>query len=220
MSDKITAIDPDKMALEENLECQDWFVDNDSVVEAYYPEEQELAVDPYRLYRFLTDLEDILHEIPDDRKRLQALAPLVRNLLTSSYWLQVEYAPPSPKLGWSVKMLYEEPDYPLTIQNVAWSSGSTSPIHNHATWGIVAIVSGREKNQFWRRSPTSEFPDQIELIGEKILEPGDIICLMPDAIHSVESVGGEATVTFNVYGVTDFSRRYEFDPANHTAKNF
>jgi predicted metal-dependent enzyme (double-stranded beta helix superfamily) len=208
--------------MSENIatECQDWFVDNDSKIEAYYPQEQELAADPYRLYRFLTDLEDILQKNPDDHKRMEALAPLVRNLLSSSYWLQVEYNPPSPKLGWSVKMLYEEQDYPLTVQMVAWSPGKSSPIHNHATWGIVAVVSGQEKNQFWRRSPTPEFPDRIELIGEKILEPGDIICLMPDAIHSVESIGDEATITFNLYGVTDFSRRYEFDRVNHTAKKF
>jgi predicted metal-dependent enzyme (double-stranded beta helix superfamily) len=43
---------------------------------------------------------------------------------------------------------------------------------------------------------------------------------MPDAIHSVESIGNEATITFNLYGVTDFSRRYEFDRVNHTAKKF
>jgi predicted metal-dependent enzyme (double-stranded beta helix superfamily) len=208
--------------MSENIttECQDWFVDDDSQIKAYYPQEQELAADPYRLYRFLTDLEDILQKNSDDRKRMEALAPLVRNLLSSSYWLQLEYNPPSPKLGWSVKMLYEEQDYPLTVQMVAWSPGKSSPIHNHATWGIVAVVSGQEKNQFWRKSPTPEFPDRIELIGEKILEPGDIICLMPDAIHSVESIGGEATITFNLYGITDFSRRYEFDRVNHTANKF
>jgi predicted metal-dependent enzyme (double-stranded beta helix superfamily) len=203
-----------------DTECQDWFVDNDSQIQAYYPKDRELTADPYRLYRFLTDLEDILQETSDDLLRMKSLAPLVRNLLSSSYWLQVEYNPPSPKVGWSVKMLYKEQDYPLTVQMVAWLPGKSSPIHNHATWGIVAVVSGQEKNQFWRRSPTPEFPDRIELIGEKILEPGDIICLMPDAIHSVESIGNEATITFNLYGVTDFSRRYEFDRVNHTAKKF
>jgi predicted metal-dependent enzyme (double-stranded beta helix superfamily) len=220
MSDTIIEIESKKITPEANTECQDWFIDDNSEIEPYYPQEKELAADPYRLYRFLTDIEDILQETPEDRQRLLAIAPLVRNLLNSSYWLHVEYNPPSPKLGWSVKMLYEEQDYPLTVQMVAWSPGTSSPIHNHATWGIVAVISGREKNQFWRRSPTPEFPDRLELVSEKILEPGDLICLMPDAIHSVESVGDEATISFNLYGVTDFSRRYEFDTQNHTAKHF
>ncbi|WP_341734815.1 hypothetical protein [Microcoleus sp. EPA2] len=42
----------------------------------------------------------------------------------------------------------------------------------------------------------------------------------PDAIHSVEAVGDEPTVTFSIYGETHHSKRFEFDPATRTAKNF
>jgi predicted metal-dependent enzyme (double-stranded beta helix superfamily) len=201
-------------------DCENWIVNNDSTVKAYYPEETELPVDPYRLFRFLTDLENILLEIPDDRDRLQGIIPLVRHLLISSYWLQMEYDQPNPKTGWSVKRLYTEPDYPLTIQMVAWQPGSISTIHNHAAWGVVALISGEEKNCFWKRSPTPKFPDRLELIGEQILQPGEIISFMPDAIHSVESLGDEPTISFNIYGKTNYPQRFEFDNINHTAKNF
>ena len=77
--------------------CQDWLVNNDSSIEEYYPPELRLTVDPYRLFRFLTDLEDILLKYEEDRDRLKDIAPLVRQLLTSSYWLQMEYHEPSPK---------------------------------------------------------------------------------------------------------------------------
>jgi predicted metal-dependent enzyme (double-stranded beta helix superfamily) len=203
-----------------NPECENWIVLDDCTREAYYPPETELSADPYRLFRFLTDLEDVLHDIADDRDRLKAIMPLVRNLLTSSYWLQMEYEQPSSKTGWSVKTLYREPEYPLTVQMVAWKPGAASPIHNHATWGIVALVDGREKNRFWKRSPTAEFPDQLELVGEQILQPGEIIGLLPDAIHSVESIGDEPTISFNLYGNTDYPRRYQFDITQHTAQNF
>lgn len=206
--------------IDTNLECENWIIHSDSTKEAYYPQETELPVDPYRLFRFLTDMEDILLKIPNDRDRLQAIMPLVRHLLTSSYWLQMEYDLPSPKTGWSVKMLYREPEYPLTVQMVAWQPGGMSPIHNHGAWGIVAIVSGTEKNRFWKRSPTPEHRDRLELIGEQILEPGEIIGFMPDAIHSVESVGDEPTISFNIYGETNYKQRYQFDTKNHTAKNF
>jgi predicted metal-dependent enzyme (double-stranded beta helix superfamily) len=203
-----------------NPDCENWIVNNDSTAEAYYPEETKLPVDPYRLFRFLTDLENILLNIPDDRDRLKAIMPIVRHLLVSSYWLQMEYDQPNPKTGWSVKRLYTEPDYPLTIQMVAWQPGRISTIHNHAAWGIVALVSGEEKNRFWKRSPTPEFPDRLELIGEQRLQPGEIISFMPDAIHSVESLGDEPTISFNLYGKTNYPQRFEFDNINHTAKNF
>ena len=206
--------------LQDNPDCENWLVLDDCTREAYYPPEAEPPADPYRLFRFLTDLEDILLSIPEDRDRLKAIMPLVRNLLTSSYWLQMEYDQPSPKTGWSVKTLYREPEYPLTVQMVAWKPGTASPIHNHATWGIVALIDGIEKNRFWKRSPTAEFPDKLELVGEQILQPGDIIGLLPDAIHSVESVGEESTISFNLYGKTNYPQRFQFDIAKHTAKNF
>ncbi len=210
-----------KEQITENTQiCEHWIVDNNSSHHPYFPTEERTFPEPYRLYRFLSDLDDVLASTPDDDRRIQRIFPMVRQLLTSSYWLQMEYDEPSPKLGWSVKMLYQEPDYPLTVQMVAWSPGKVSPIHNHATWGIVALISGEEKNRFWRRSPDARHPDRIEQVGEHTLVPGDIIGFMPGAIHSVEPSSDEPTITFNLYGVTDFSQRYEFDAVKHTAKNF
>lgn len=175
---------------------------------------------PYRLYRFLTDVEDIIAQESDDRIRLQLICPLVRRLLNSCEWLQLNFLPPDPATGWSVQMLYDEPDFPLTIQTVVWSPGSTSPVHNHGTWGIVALLDGQEKNTFWQRSPSAQFADRIQATGERILTPGDILCLMPDAIHQIEPIGDEPTISFNLYGETDYDRRFEFNPVRATAEIF
>jgi predicted metal-dependent enzyme (double-stranded beta helix superfamily) len=200
---------------------QDWFVTNDGQCSPSKAMSQAGDLtQPYRLYRFLTDLEDVLNHITDDSLRLQAICPLVRKLLTSSAWLQIMPLEPDPELGWEVTMLYDEPSFPLTVQMVAWAPGVTSPIHNHASWGLVALLSGQEKNTFWQRSPTSEFPDRIESVGERLLSPGDILCLMPDAIHQIEAIGDQPTISFNLYGETNYDQRFEFDPNRFTAKNF
>lgn len=203
------------------LDTQNWIVTPEGICTACDTQPNlEPFVAPYRLYRFLTNLEDILLTVPDDHQRLVLIQPLVRQLLTSSYWLQMEFINPPVKPGWSVRFLYQEYQYPITIQMVAWLPGNISPIHNHGTWGIVALVGGQEKNQFWRRSPTLEHPDRIEQVGERVLVQGDIIGFLPDTIHSVEPLGEEPAVTFNLYGETDYSRRFEFDPIHHTAKPF
>ncbi|ELR97691.1 hypothetical protein [Gloeocapsa sp. PCC 73106] len=198
-------------------QSHNYLVDNDGTVKDCTLETIDSPT-TYRLYRFLTDLEDLLNSTANPEKILLTLIPKVRQLLTDSYWLQTDYSEPSRNLGWSVKILYQEPDYPITIQNVAWLPHQTSPIHNHGTWGIVAIISGSEKNKLWRR--TSRKSDRLELVGEQILLPGDIIAFNPEAIHSVEPVGDEPTITFNLYGVTNFAARYEFDAVTHKAKNF
>lgn len=200
---------------------QNWFVSDDgqcNICEAA-TQTEELNY-PYRLYRFLTDLEDVLEQISDDYLRLQAICPLVRKLLDSSSWLEIALLEPDKETGWAVQTLYDEPFFPLTVQLVAWAPGAVSPIHNHGSWGLVALLSGEEKNTFWHREPTLKFPDKIKTVGDILLTPSDILCLMPDAIHHVETFGDEPTISFNLYGETDYDRRFEFDPIQGTVKLF
>ena len=216
----MTASAVDAQGHSELTENQNWLVTAEGHCQPFGSIEVEEPKRTYRLFHFLTDLENILDATPDDRRRLEAITPRVRQLLISSYWLQMEYQQPPEDPGWSVNFLYREYQWPLTVQMVAWLPGKPSPIHNHAAWGIVAIIGGQEKNTLWRRVPDPDHPDRIEKVAEKILVPGDIITFMPDAIHSVEPLGDEPAISFNLYGVTDFEQRYQFDPKTQTAKNF
>jgi predicted metal-dependent enzyme (double-stranded beta helix superfamily) len=203
------------------MEGKDWLVDNNGQccpLKVISGSKQRKS--SYRLYRFLTDLEDILDNIDDDYQRLRAIAPLVRRLLNDSPWLLLSLLEPNPQTGWEVMTLYDEPEFPLTIQLVAWNPGATSPIHNHGCWGLVALLDGQEKNTFWQRNPQPQLPDQIAKTGEQTLEVGDIICLLPSAIHQVEGMGNQPTISLNLYGETDFDSRFEFDPIQGTAKKF
>ncbi|MEC4883383.1 MAG: cupin [Scytonema sp. PMC 1070.18] len=180
----------------------------------------DLLRENYRLYRFLTEMEDVLNDAEDASEKLSDIRMLVRRLIVNSYWVQSRYLEPSPTTGTSVLLLYEELGFPFTVQTVTFAPGTKSLIHNHGTWGVVAVLKGQERNTFWQRTPHLDFQDKIERTGELTLFPGDIISLTPDAIHHVEAVGDEPTVTFNLYGETQMKERFEFDPVNHTAKNF
>lgn len=201
--------------------AKNWFINNNGEYSfSEFIGEAEDLTRPYRLYRFLTDLEDILEQMSDDYLRLQAICPLVRKLLNHSSWLELPLLEPDLETGWAVQMLYDEPFFPLTVQLVAWVPGTVSPIHNHGTWGLVALLNGEEKNTFWQRSPTTKFPDKIKNVGDILLNPADIICLMPDAIHHVEAMGNRPTISFNLYGETNYEQRFEFDRFKNTAKIF
>ena len=180
----------------------------------------DLLRENYRFYRFLTEVEDVLNSVEDQTSCLPEIRMLVRRLIVNSYWVKNQYLEPSPKTGTSVVLLYDELGFPLTVQTVAFAPGTLSTIHNHGTWGVIAVLKGQERNTFWSRTPQPEFQDKIERSGEITLSPGDIISLTPNAIHSVEAIGDEPTVTFNIYGETCSKERFEFDTVNHTAKNF
>jgi predicted metal-dependent enzyme (double-stranded beta helix superfamily) len=182
--------------------------------------EWDLLRTPYRFHRFLTEVEDVLEAAIDETDCLPQLWLLVRRLITNSYWIQTQYIEPSPDTGTGIIMLYDEIGYPLTVQIATYLPGTRSSIHNHGNWGVVAVLKGEEKNTLWKRVPDPQFPEWVEPIAEVIVLPGDIISFTPGAIHSVEALGDEPTVTFSMYGETHHSKRFEFDPVSHTAKNF
>jgi predicted metal-dependent enzyme (double-stranded beta helix superfamily) len=200
---------------------QNWLVtDTGKCMTLKTKQKLNLSNQNYRLYRFLTEIEDLTENIINDEQIIELIIPKVRLLINSCNWLKDEYLPPDPEKGWSVLILYDEPDFPLTIQTVAWLPNITSPIHNHGCWGIVALLNGEEKNTFWSKKQPLNSSELIENIGHKVLTTGDIIGFSPNAIHSIEAVSNEPTITFNIYGKTDYDRRFEFDAVTGIATNF
>ena len=185
---------------------------------------------PYRLYRFLSDLDDLVETVKDDRDRLRIAAELVRRLLAQATWIADTFPMPGEEKGWAVHTLYKEPDYPFTVQTVSWLPGSPSPVHNHATWSLVALMgdetAGRERNRLWKRTDDRSQAGhaELELMEERLLLPGDIIGFTPEAIHSVEQEAAAdswlPTFTFNIYGETDYPNRFEYNPEKQSVKNF
>ncbi|MDZ8105640.1 MAG: cupin [Nostoc sp. DedQUE12a] len=203
------------------MKGRDWLLTGDGQYQACKSVRAwDLLRDNYRVYRFLTEVEDVLNSVEDESSCLPEIRMLVRRLIVNSYWVRSQYLEPSPKTGTSVLLLYDELGFPLTVQTVTFAPGTKSTIHNHGTWGVVAVLKGEEKNTFWQRTHSSESQDKIEYTGEVTLFPGDIISFTPDAIHCVEALGDEPTVTFNIYGETDPKERFEFDPVTNNARKF
>ena len=207
------------------MKTADWLVKKEGVcLLCKSVREWNLLAEEYRLYRFLTEVEDIIRlaaaEGINEESSLSGLRMLVRKLILNCYTVKTRLPEPNQKTGISVVMLYDELGFPMTIQTEMTLPGTTSPIHNHGTWGIIAVLQGKQKNTFWKRDPHAEFPYKIDRVGERIFEPGDIISFTTEAIHSIEAVGDEPTITFNLYGETHGSKRFQFDLERQTAKHF
>lgn len=201
---------------------QDWIITDDGQCQACpTPREWDLLETPYRFHRFLTQVEDVLKESLNEHDYLPTIRHLVRKLALNSYWIQIQH-PEFSTLNneVAIQTLYDEIGYPLTVQTNTCQPGAISPVHNHGTWGVVALLKGQEKNTFWRRTPTQEFKDKVTPVGEKIFRPGDVISFSPGAIHCVEAIGNTPMVTFNLYGETHHKARFQFDPKTCQAKNF
>lgn len=144
------------------MKNRDWHVNRDGEYQACKsPRVWDLLRDNYRLYRFLTELEDILNDVEDETSRLPEIQMLVRRLLVNSYWVQSQYLQPCPKTGTSVLILYDELGFPLTLQTVTFAPGTKSNIHNHGTWGVVALLKGQEKIHFGVAIPAKNLQQRL-----------------------------------------------------------
>ena len=202
------------------MKNRDFLVTGDGSWQVCKPvNEWDLLRTPYYLHRFLTEVEDALNRGYNEVGCLTALRLIVRRLITNSYWVRTQKPQPSES-GIPALMLYDEIGFPLTVQTAIAQSGTISKIHNHGNWAVVAILEGEEINTTWRRVLDPRFPNRVEPVGEITLLPGDIISFTSDAIHSIKAGGDEPTFSFSLYGETYHSRRFEYNPATHTAKNF
>lgn len=203
----------------------DWLVQENGVCSpCKRVRDWNLVAEEYRLYRFLTEVEDGIRAATnsgeDEVSLLSSLRLLTRKLILNCYTIQTRLPEPNPQTGIAVLLLYDELGLPLTLQTETHLPGTTSPIHNHGTWGVVTVLKGQQKNIFWRRDPVRDCRDRIEYVGEKIIYPGDIMSFTTEAIHSIEALGDEPTITLNIYGETQSQKRFTFDRDRQTAKRF
>jgi predicted metal-dependent enzyme (double-stranded beta helix superfamily) len=70
-------------------------------------------------------------------------------------------------------------------------------------WAAIAIYTGREENMFFRRDP--EDRTRIIATNDRTLDPGQVVVLGDDAIHSVHNPLDRLTGAIHVYG-GDFVR--------------
>src|SRR4051812_36126617 len=92
----------------------------------------------------------------------------------------------------------------LTLVRGRFPHEANTPIHNHGTWGIIAVYSGVDRLQEYRRldSGDGEGNAEIELAAERVLRPGDtaIIPHPPQDIHAQQGAEGTDACEFVLFG--------------------
>lgn len=98
-----------------------------------------------------------------------------------------------------------------------------TPIHSHGTWGVVAVIRGRDRYQVWRREDEGEGAGAatVRLLEEHVLTSGDVMVLPPPPqdIHLQQGYEGETAYEFVLFGQNFLGRLpyLVFDPENSSA---
>jgi predicted metal-dependent enzyme (double-stranded beta helix superfamily) len=104
------------------------------------------------------------------------------------------------------QVFYRSPN--LTMLKVCFPVGRRTPPHDHGTWAMILLLSGREKNTLYRREAAG-----LRKAGEATLERGSILPMLGETVHVAESIGDTPAIGLHVYGgdILELPRRM-WDP--------
>lgn len=175
----------------------------------------------YSVKRLVEDMKELRAGGADDAAMQREVPELARRLILMKHnWLRPYMCEPhpDPKMA-GIHALHEEADHTLAVMVVTWQPRDETPAHDHGTWAIIAGLEGAETNHWWKRMDDGRTPGHADVrrAGSERIEPGTIIAMPGDAIHSVENDSGAKSVTLHIYGVhVDYTDRHQFDPVKQT----
>jgi predicted metal-dependent enzyme (double-stranded beta helix superfamily) len=171
---------------------------------------------------FIHDVKQILAADPDQGADLELIAERMRKLVADPLIRNLqEETIGNFHSGQQSEPLYHD-ESGLALMNARFGPESMTPIHNHNSWAIVGVYRGRDLYQKWRRTDSAHGAGnaQVELIEERVLEPGDvaIVPAPPQDIHAQQGYANETAYELVLFGTNPAGKpRLYFDPARGIA---
>lgn len=137
-----------------------------------------------------------------------AIAPLMLSLAeVAPQFLEARHYQSHPTHH-ARNLVYNAPDASLSLYTMVWSPGQWTPVHDHGSWGVVAVMEGvLEERSYVRLSPDRGADDGIRLVrgGVVLLGRGAVTSFVPNPDHiHVTGVPAERSrvVSLHLYGRT------------------
>jgi hypothetical protein len=103
--------------------------------------------------------------------------------------------------GYQTHLVHAEPDGSFSIVVMVWLPGQQTPVHDHLTWCVTAVLQGTEYEEVYAHRG-----DHLEAVARNANPAGTVSGFAPPGdIHQVTNIGGTVAVSMHVYG-TDITR--------------
>jgi predicted metal-dependent enzyme (double-stranded beta helix superfamily) len=109
--------------------------------------------------------------------------------------------------GYQVHLLHAEPDGSFSVTVMVWLPGQRTPVHDHLTWCVTAVLQGTEYEEIFAVEPGARGREStLRVIARNENQAGAVAGFAPPGdIHRVTNSGAGTAVSMHVYG-TDLSR--------------
>lgn len=137
-----------------------------------------------------------------DSNEMSILGPMrarAARLVERDDWLDEAATIPHP-LHYQQYLLYRDPRERFSVVSFVWGPGQATPIHDHKTWGIIAMLRGGEISE---RFMIDESDGTLRPVGEQVLRPGDVDAVSPALgdIHRVRNMfSDQVSISIHIYG--------------------
>ncbi|MHC5823428.1 MAG: cysteine dioxygenase family protein [Nostoc sp.] len=192
--------------------------------------EDQWFLESQELRSFVATVREISASTVDDRTQtLAKLEPYFQELLAQQEWLPEKFAQVNSesRMGGGIGqwLLYRAKDRSLSVFSLVIPPGSTTPVHDHLTWGLIGLYKGNQEETVYRRvdSGDAEGHAQLQVTEVRLLQPGDIYRLLPPDgdIHAVKTTSQSASVSIHLLGNdTGCVWRHQFIPESQSVKCF
>ncbi len=165
-------------------------------------------------------IESVDLAVSQDMPQSQLLARVgdaARALVATDTWLPQAATVPHPRY-YQQYLLYCDPAERFSVVSFVWGIGQSTPIHDHMTWGVIAMLRGAETGvRYALGSP-------MRRLEEGVLHPGDIECVSPEVgdIHKVSNAcADQVSISIHTYG-GNIGRiaRHVYDPDSGQPRTF
>lgn len=103
--------------------------------------------------------------------------------------------------GYQTHLIHAEPDGSFSIVVMVWLPGQRTPVHDHLSWCVTAVLQGTEYEEVY-----AVRGDHLEVIGRNANPVGTVSGFAPPGdVHLVRNIGDSVAVSMHVYG-TDIAR--------------
>ncbi len=192
------------------------------------PDEEQWFLEHPHLHTFIKTVNQARQMYTEPRSILAAIRSEFEDLLMDPEWLPAKFLNPSAKSGMGsgigMWLLYRAGDGDLAFSSLVVPAGSTTPVHDHLTWGLVGLYRGTQQETVYCRQDDETQTDRAVLtVQDQIqLQPGDCYELLPhNDIHSVLTTSEETSVSLHLLGNDNgCTWRHQFDPEQQRVTPF
>lgn len=154
---------------------------------------------PSALDDFVNQLDALVRKYTD-RGRIDGAAivreahPHLTDLIRDTGWLEERHRKPAVTGESAAYLLAAAPDDSWTVLSVVFPAGSSTPVHDHLTWGLVGVHQGVEEESCYERLDDGSRASfaRLRYVDTTRNEPGSISYVVPPqefpTLHAASSL--------------------------------